>query len=101
MIVSCPTCGQRVPIHDWEFGMRVICLCKSRYVAVRELARAESVHGAPDHIVAARRDVCRECPKFNDDRCSHIDLGCKRTFIIEIEKLSGACPLGKWGEIPE
>lgn len=49
--------------------------------------------------ILARRLVCKGCTEYNKDRCTKIDLGCRRTFIATVSSPDGKCPDGKWEEI--
>jgi hypothetical protein len=56
----------------------------------------EKAQGLPFAILEQRQEVCCSCEKFNKDRCSHIELGCRSAFVRYIATPGKACPLGYW-----
>ena len=80
---QCPECNiilpaKRLPIH-----------CQCGHVAYD--------FGDNDlTYISDRKKRCEACQHYNDNRCTYVDLGCKRTYRRFIRNPRKSCPLDYW-----
>ena len=84
-IVVCPQCGFGIKIDPTR---KYVCKCGNGGGFLPEQPLSE--------WMIVRRNICENCPKFHNDRCDLIELGCRPEFIRCIRNEQAKCPLGKW-----
>lgn len=97
MIAECPQCGLRVPLLEREIGKRIGCRCGAFFIPTFGALMSETLWGLPVEVWEARKRVCDSCEKFNKDRCSLVELGCRSAFVRFVASPAKCCPISKWG----
>jgi hypothetical protein len=57
---------------------------------------AEGALHLPQELLEARVAACKACAQYKGHRCTLQDYGCRKSYLHQLYRESGVCPLGHW-----